>query len=177
MIGGWQLAATRQPDTYDPVRDTISALAGHGAQDRWIMTLGFVVLGCCHLVTAAGLRPARPSGRILLAIGGLGVIGVAAFPVPAQGSSTAHTVAASIAFIVLCCWPLAAYPADGPLDVLRLPVLLAVTVVLVALLVVFYVELHGGQQIGLTERLLAGAQSLWPAVVTLSLCRGAFFRR
>jgi hypothetical protein len=55
--------------------------------------------------------------------------------------------------------------------VLRLPVLLAVTVVLVALLVVFYVELHGGRQIGLAERLLAGAQSLWPAVVTLSLCR------
>jgi hypothetical membrane protein len=171
MIGGWQLAATRQPNTYRAIRDTISVLAGHGAQDRWIMTLGFVVLGCCHLVTAAGMTPARPAGRTLLAIGGMGVILVAAFPVPAKGSSTAHTVVASIAFIALCCWSLAAYPADGPLGVLRVPVLLPVTVVLVALLVVFYVELHGGQQIGLTERLLAGAQSLWPAVVTFSLYR------
>ena len=63
LIGGWTLAATRQPAGYDPVRDTISALAARHAADPWIMTAGLAVLGACHVVTAAGLtdvgRPAR----------------------------------------------------------------------------------------------------------------------
>ena len=62
VIGGWTLAATRQPRGYSSVRDTISALAGHAATDRWIMTTGLVLLGLCHLVTAAGLR-SRPHVR------------------------------------------------------------------------------------------------------------------
>jgi hypothetical protein len=37
----------------------------------------------------------------------------------------------------------------------------------IVLLAVFVVELRGGGQLGLTERLLAGAQSVWPAVVTV----------
>ena len=32
FIGGWTLAATRQPAAYDATRDTISALAAHGAK-------------------------------------------------------------------------------------------------------------------------------------------------
>ncbi len=171
MIGGWQLAATRQPATYHAVRDTISALAGLGARDRWLMTLGFVVLGCCHLVTAAGLTVARPAGRALLGIGGVAVLLVAAFPVPVQGPSTAHSVVAGIAFVALSVWSLAAYPAGGPVGALRLPVLLVVTVVLLGLLLVFVLELLGGQRIGLAERLLAGAQALWPAVLAVSLWR------
>ena len=50
LIGGWTLAATRQPEAYDATRDTISALAAVGAEDRWVMTTGFLVLGGWMLV-------------------------------------------------------------------------------------------------------------------------------
>jgi hypothetical membrane protein len=169
MIGGWQLAAARQPPGYSAIRDTISALAGHGAHDRWVMTLGLVVVGCCHLVTAAGLPVARPAGRILLAVGGAATVAVAALPQPVSGSAPGHTLAAGTAFLALTFWSLAAYPAGAPVGVLRLPILLPATVALVGLLVVFYLELHGGHRIGLTERLLAGAQSVWPVVILASV--------
>jgi len=44
-------------------------------------------------------------------------------------------------------------------------------VVLVALLVWFGAELRGGGQVGLAERVLAGAESLWPLVVVLACYR------
>jgi hypothetical protein len=46
------------------------------------------------------------------------------------------------------------------------------TVVLFALLVWFGAELTGGGQVGLAERILAGAESLWPLAVVLA-CRRA----
>jgi hypothetical membrane protein len=167
LIGGWQWAAALQPVGYDPVRDTISALAAHGAHDRWVMTTGLAVLGVCHLVTGAGLRVARPVGRSLLAVGGVGTVLVAALPQPAHGSSLGHTLAATVAFLALACWPLAASTSGGVSAVPRLPVSAAVTTVLLVLLVVFFVQLHGGGHSGLAERLLAGAQSLWPAAVVV----------
>ena len=60
LVGGWTLADALQPPGYDPVRDTISALAALGATDRWVMTSALAGLGACHVVTALGLRPARP---------------------------------------------------------------------------------------------------------------------
>lgn len=175
MIGGWVVAASLQPPGYSAVRDTISALAADGARDRWVMTAGLAVVGVCHVVTAIGLRPARRVGRVLLALGGAATILVAAFPQPEHGSSPAHTLAAGAAFIVLTCWPLAA--SRGSLFALRRPTGAAATVVSSALLIVFFVQLHGGHQIGLTERLLAGAQSLWPAVVTATASGGRSGRR
>lgn len=106
-------------------------------------------------------------GRILLAVGGVATILVAAFPQPEHGSSPEHTLAAGAAFIALTCWPLAA--SRGSPFVLRPPTGAAATVVFAVLLAVFFVQLHGGNQIGLTERLLAGARSLWPATVTVYL--------
>ena len=38
LIGGWTVAAGRQRGGFDPVVETISALAAHGADDRWLMT-------------------------------------------------------------------------------------------------------------------------------------------
>ena len=49
LIGGWSLAASRQPASYHAVEETISALAAHGATDRWIMTAGLALLGLCHI--------------------------------------------------------------------------------------------------------------------------------
>ena len=166
LIGGWSLAASRQPAGYSPVRDTISALAARGAADRWIMTVALAVLGCCHLVTAGGLRPARPAGRVVLALGGLATLGVAAFPLPVHGTSTAHAAAAFIAFGCLSTWPApASAPDAGP--ALTPTVSRLATATLLALLVLFGLTLDSSVE-GLTERMLAGAQALWPAVVVLA---------
>ena len=166
LIGGWSLAASRQPAGYDPVRDTISALAARGAVDRWIMTIALAVLGCCHIVTASGLRPARLAGRIVLALGGLATLGVAAFPLPVHGTSAAHAAFAFLAFGCLSTWPAPASARDaGPALTARVSRL--ATVVLLALLVLFGLTLDSSAA-GLTERVLAGAQALWPAVVVLA---------
>src|ERR1019366_4157404 len=117
LIGGWTLAQARQPTGYDPIRDTISALAAHGARDRWVMTSALAGLGACYLITAAGLGPARRAGRVVLAGGGAATLLVAAFPPPAHGNSVPHTIAATVAFISLGAWPVFAARRDarGPL--------------------------------------------------------------
>ncbi len=168
LIGGWTLAATRQPDRYSAVRESISALAAHGATDRWIMTTGLAALGACHVVTALGLRPARPGGRWLLAIGGVGTLTVAAAPQPAHGSSQLHLTAAAVGFVTLSLWPLFAASAAGPI-VARRRCGTVVTVLLVVLLVWLGLEIGGGALLGLSERMLAGAQALWPLVIVLAL--------
>jgi hypothetical membrane protein len=164
---GLALAQWRQPPSYDPVRDTISALAAHGATDRWIMTSALVGLGLSHMVTAAGLRPARFAGRVVLAVGGGATVLVAIFAQPAHGNSVAHTMAATAAFAALALWPLfaASGRATAPLLV---PVPSAVAAaVLVALVLSFVAEIHGGHR-GLAERAAAGAQALWPLAVVLT---------
>ena len=163
LIGGWTLAALRQPAGYDATRDTISALAGLGATDRWVMTAGLVGLGVCHLVTASGLRNAATAGRILLATGGVATLAVAAFPVPRTGSSAAHAVAALVAFGALTLWPVLARGSKGA----------AATAVLALLLTWFALELFGdGARIGLSERVLAAAQALCPLFVLIVTRRG-----
>ncbi len=167
MIGGWLVAASLQPPGYSAIRQTISALAAEGAHDRWVMTAGLAVVGVCHVVTASGLRSARAVGRVLLALGGVATIVVAGMPQPVHGSSPGHTVAAGVAFAALSCWPLAAHTSDGSIGALRLPTAAAATAVSIVLLVAFLVELQGGARLGLAERVLAGAQSFWPAAVAV----------
>jgi hypothetical membrane protein len=170
LIGGWTLAESRQPPSYDPVRDTISALAAQGATDRWIMTSALAGLGACYLITAAGLAPAKTAGRYVLAVGGVGTVLVAAFPQPIEGNSVAHTVAATVAFVALAAWPAcAARRHPGP--VLLTPTASALaTLGLFGLVGWFALELHGGQR-GLAERFAAGAEALWPLAVVLTARR------
>jgi hypothetical protein len=102
LIGGWTVAAGRQSGGFDPVVETISALAAHGADDRWLMTTALAGLGACHLTTALALR--RPV-----------------------------SVAAGAVLLGLVGW--------------------------------FFVELVADtDRVGLSERVAAGAQSLWPLV-------------
>ena len=109
LIGGWTVAAARQRGSFDPVVETISALAARGADDRWVMTTALAGLGLCHLTTALALRSAATPGRVVLGVGGVATVLVAAFPQPAgDGSSAAHTAAAGVAFVALAagrCWP------------------------------------------------------------------------
>ena len=171
MIGGWSVAAAVQPDGFDSVRDTISALATQAVTAPVVMTVGLAVTGACHVVTAAGLRPAARAGRVLLALGGVGTAAVAALPVDVQGR--AHGIAAGVAFVALAVWP-AASPRPRAVGLLTARRARAATAGLLAVLVWFVLELQGllpgdGSLTGLSERVLAGAQSLWPLAVVLSL--------
>ncbi len=80
LAAAWTIAASLQSSAYDPVADTVSALAGTGATDRWVMTLAFAMAGACEIVTGLALRPARTAGRLILITGGTAGVLVAGPP-------------------------------------------------------------------------------------------------
>jgi hypothetical membrane protein len=170
LVGGWTLAASRQPNGFNSIRDTISSLAALGAGDRWIMTTALAGLGACYAVTGLGLRPARRAGRLALIGGGLATILVAAFPQPADGNSVAHTVAATVAFTALGAWPVLGTRRHGA-PLLRPGAAIPATAVIYGLLLWFVLEANGSHR-GLAERSAALAEALWPFLVVLS-CRYA----
>jgi hypothetical membrane protein len=174
LAGGWTVAAMLQPGSFDQVTQTISALAAHGATDRWVMSLALLSVGACHVITGLALRPAASPGRILLMTGGVATVLVAANPVPAGGGhSVPHTVAAAVAFLALAVWP-AAGGRRGPavLWVLRPAVCAAASAALLCLLGWFCLELvTGGMELGLAERVAAEAQALWPLAVVITCYR------
>ncbi|MFZ0668617.1 MAG: DUF998 domain-containing protein [Acidimicrobiales bacterium] len=170
--GGLAVAQLLQPSGYDPVRDTISALAAHEATDRWVMTSALAGLGVCHVITAAGLRPARGAGRVVLACGGVATVMVAVFPQPAHGNSVAHTIAATVAFIALGAWPPFSARGHSRTPLLRRSSTITASVGMLGLVAWFAIEVHGGQR-GLSERAAAGAQALWPLAVVVTTRRFA----
>jgi hypothetical membrane protein len=179
LIGGWTLAAGIQPTHFDSVTRTISDLAARGTPHRWLMTGALVGVGLSHLATAAALGCARTAGRLVLGVGGLATLLVAAFPLPAGGrSSSAHTAAAAAAFVSLAVWPAFAWksprmPVPVPVPVLLRPqASAAAACTLLVFLAWFVVEqLVSGQRIGLAERVAAGSQALWPLAVVVSARR------
>jgi hypothetical membrane protein len=174
LVGGWTVAAALQPGSFNQIASTISALAARGAADRWVMTLAFLGVGACYVITGLALRPAAAPGRLLLMIGGVATALVAANPVTAgRGGSLPHTLAAGAAFIALAAWPLLGRrPGSSVPALLRPAVCAGAAAALLGLLVWFGVELStGGGQVGLAERAAAGAQALWPLAVMLSCYR------
>ncbi|WP_436536438.1 DUF998 domain-containing protein [Actinoplanes sp. HUAS TT8] len=170
LIGGWTLAARRQPGGFDSTVETISALAGHHAADRWLMTTALVCVGICHVLTALGLSPAAGPGRVALGAGGVATLLVAAFPLPVAGPAPAHAVSAGLAFAALSVWPALAWRRHLPVPAtLRATVSCLAAVVLLALVAWFATSLGTGVRVGLAERVAAGAQAFWPLVVTVSL--------
>ena len=171
LIGGWTVAARRQPDGFDSTSNTISALAALGAQDRWLMTSALAGLGACHIVTALALRPYPRPGRLVLAAGGVATLLVAAFPLPeGDDGSVPHTVVAGIAFVSLSAWPALAWRrgARRPAP-MRPAVAFSAATVLLGLLGWFGAELAtDGDRVGLAERVTAGAQAIWPLAVVLA---------
>ncbi len=186
LIGGWTVAARLQPGHFDSVSGTISALAADDAQHRWVMTAALAGVGAAHVTTALALRPSAPAGRWLIAAGGIGTALVAANPLPAEGaSSPRHFAAAGVAFVSLGVWPALSWHkrrsagAEVP-AVFRPEVALPVAAVLVAGLSWFFVELTSDtDRVGLSERVAAGAQALWPLAAVLasrrSRSRGRLF--
>jgi hypothetical membrane protein len=170
LVGGWTVAADRQPAGYSAVGDTISALAARGAVDRWVMTAAFAGVGICNVLTAVGLRPAGAAGRLLLAIGGVATLLVALFPQPRLGTSDAHGAVAGVSSLSLALWPALAWRRDGPAPWTLRPVASAiVAALLLGLVGWFAVELLStAGRIGLSERTASAAQALWPLVVVLT---------
>ena len=170
LIGGWTLAAARQGRAFDPVSQTISELAAHGSHDRWVMSGALVGVGICHVVTASALRPAASVGRLVLAAGGTATVLVAAYPLTVgAGSSRAHTLVAMVALGALAIWPAAAWRrSPGTPAALRPAVSAAAALGLLGALAWFGYELsQDGDQIGLTERVAAGSQAVWPLAVVV----------
>ena len=172
LVGGWTVAAGLQP-RFDPVADTVSALAAQGATDRWVMTLTFVVVGICYIVTALALRPARAAGRLILIAGVLAGMLVAASPERAGDTyPVPHIIAAVAGLAGLVTWPAGAW-RRGPAVPWGLRPAVAATAVVVLLVLVawFGAELILGiGQVGLAERIAGVAQAIWPLAVVLS-CR------
>ncbi len=170
LIGGWTVAAGLQP-RFDPVADTVSALAAIGATDRWVMNLVFVLVGACYIVTALALRSAKTVGRMILIAGAIAGMLVAANPEHAGGfGSVPHFVFASLGFAGLTLWPAgaAARDAAAPWGLRPGPAATAVAVQF-ALLAWFGAELIlAAHQAGLAERVMGGAQATWPLAVVLS---------
>jgi hypothetical membrane protein len=158
LIGGWTLAAARQHGGFDPLRQTISALAAAGASDRWIMTIALAVLGLGHIATAAGLTEAGRGARVLLAVGGVATAAVAALPQPNHG----HVPAATVGFLALALWPIGSWRSPRRLRV-------ALTAVLLCLLGWLAIALRTDTVPGLAERVLAGTEALAPLAFVLAL--------
>lgn len=87
VTGAWLAAGVLQPPSYDPVRDTISAMAGRAGTDPWVMASALLAVGVCYFLTAAGLAGLRAPARVLLAVAGLSGIGIAVSPEPVTGST------------------------------------------------------------------------------------------
>jgi hypothetical membrane protein len=174
LIGGWTIAAELQPRSFNQVADTVSSLAAIGATDRWVMTLVFLVVGVCDVATGAALRPAAPAGRLILIVGAVAGIMVAANPEHPGSGSVPHAVWATLAFAGLAAWPAWAWRRGPSVPWgLRPGVCVGVVAVQVVLLAWFMAELvTGAGQVGLAERAAGAAQAIWPLVAVLS-CRAA----
>jgi hypothetical membrane protein len=173
LVGGWTVAAGLQPRPVNPVGSTISSLAADGATDRWVMTLVLLAVGICDVVTGLALRPAASPGRLILIAGGVAGVLVSANPEPARGgSSPQHAFWAAIGFIALTAWPIGGLRRGPSVPYGLRPAVSAVAAgAMLGLLVWFGAELlTRGGQVGLAERVLAGAQAVWPLAVVLA-CR------
>ena len=173
MVAGWSVATGLQPRSFDPVAEPVSALAAVGAADRWVMSLTFVVVGACFLVTALALRPAGAPGRLLLMAGAVAGMLVAVNPEhPGIRFPVAHMVCAAVGCIGVVAWPAGAWRRGSSVPWALRPGVSAVAVaVLMTLVAWFGVELiTGGGLAGLAERVFGSAQALWPLAVVAS-CR------
>lgn len=173
LVVAWLVAGLAQPSHYDPVRQTISVLAGYAASDRWIMTIGLYAVSICQIITAAGLSVARRA-RVLLVMGGVAGLGVAIFPQPLHGSGSAHMVFATLSVTLLALWPatLGARGSPRPM-VLSTRGSVVVTIAFLGLLAWVFAAAHGGGALGVAERVDTAIANSWPFVVVLTIRRSS----
>lgn len=172
MTVSWLISDWLQPASYNPVRQSISVMAGYAGTDRWIMTGATFLVGCCYLLIAAGLADIRAVARIPLIVAGMAAIGIAASPEPASGSTPQHLAWTALGEVAIAIWPafLARRTAPQPL-ILRRWGTAAMTAVFLGLLGWLVVQTQGGADLGLAERLSVSVQTSWPLVVALAMWR------
>jgi hypothetical membrane protein len=172
LTGGYLVAGALQPASYSPMRKTISVMAGQAGTDRWIMTGGITLTGCCYLVTAAGLTGIRAFARALLVVAGLAGIGIAASPEPAGGATPRHLAWTVLGAVTIAVWPAFAARRTSPRPlILSVYGSAAVTAVFVALLGWLFIQTRDGSVLGLAERLTSSIQTCWPFIIALALRR------
>lgn len=145
LVAGSTAAAAVQPRSYNPVADTISALAGRVI----LMAVGAATIGVAASPEHAGHGGSPP--HVFLAAAGF--VAMAAWPVAGRV-------------------PRPSVPGLRVPYGLRPAVAVSATAVMAGLLLWFGAELIlAGHQVGLAERALAGIQALWPLVVVLTCLR------
>jgi hypothetical membrane protein len=170
LVGGWTAAADLQPVPFDAVSRSISALAAQGMPYRWLITSALLGVGICNFVTGLALRPAAETGRILLLLGGVCSMLIAAYPQHSHSGSPAHEAFSVVGVVLMTLWPVAAIrrEPDAPYC-LRPRVTYCAVLVNLGLLAWFTVELFNGPLLGLAERLVTVDQATWPLAVVLSV--------
>jgi hypothetical protein len=114
MVIGWSVAAGLQPRPVNPVAEPVSALAAVSAADRRVMSLTFVVVGACVLVTGLALRAAGAPGRLMLMAGAVAGMLVAANPEhPGTSLPVPHMICAAAGCDGVVAWP--AWPGGAGL--------------------------------------------------------------
>lgn len=162
----WLVADAVQSAAYSPVRQSISVLAGHSGRDRWIVTTALLVVGCCYLLIADGLRQLARRARFGLLLTGLSAIGIALSPEPVHGSTPQHLAFTTCGAVLIAVWPLLAARTDAPWPSPTCRrVSGAVAALFIGLLVWTFIETRAGTTLGLAERLTSSAAICWPAVV------------
>lgn len=167
---GWLVAGRLQPHTYNPIRQTVSVMAGQLGTDRWVMTAALLAVGACYLITAAGLRAVGWWARLMLILAGACSFGIAASPEPAAGPSALHLTFTGIGAVMIATWPAAAaWGGRRRHFLLTARGCAIVTASFLAMLAWTVVETHGGTDLGLAERLTASVQTTWPFIVAVLL--------
>ncbi|CAN7283542.1 DUF998 domain-containing protein [Knoellia sp. LjRoot47] len=168
LVGGWTWAAMEQPDGYDAVRESISALAASETPHRWIMTLALVLTGVAHVGSAVLLQGMRRPGRLILGAAGLATVAVALVPLPSRSDGSAlHTAVAALSFVLLALWPWFAAHADAT-PLLRPPVARSASVVLLVLVATLPLGTRAGMPFGAHERIVAALLALWPLATAVA---------
>ena len=167
LIGGFFVATALQPTTYSPISDTISQLAGQGANDSWVMTSAIAGVGLCYLLVALGLHPAAGAGRVLLAGGGVATLLIAGFQDPRLGYSLGHELAVIATVLTCCTWPIFAAQRRHPAPLLTPTASFAAAGVSLGLAAWYALESRGAL-LGLAERFAAVAPPLWLLAVVVT---------
>jgi hypothetical membrane protein len=174
LIGGFFVATALQPATYSPIRDTISQLAGQGANDSWVMTSAITAVGLCYLLVALGLYPAASPGRVLLAVGGVTTLLIAGFQDPRLGYSLGHELAVIATVLTCCTWPIFAARRQHPAPLLTRTASFAAAGVSLGLAAWYALESRGAL-LGLAERFAAVAPPLWLLAVVVTAQRAVTY--
>lgn len=172
FIGGTTIAGLAWPG-YNAVHQTISELAAVDAPTRVFTTTVFVLAGLGHLVTVSFARGIGPAGRITYLVGALGSLAVAVFPLPAGGGrSVEHNISAIVGFVLLAAWPLLGMRLRPGYPWVVRPIGSVLGTVVLTIFCLWFLAVWTSTSVpyvGLVERLAAGAESIWPAVVVTAL--------